>query len=365
MVRKVVDAVRDSPENELNKLAADFILAAEQSLDRELTSLEKVAVFGMIAKGVVAAGKYAYKGAVKPLLSASSQAKVSGWAGAIKNTWNPGGTMGPNPVFKTRASNTIKDAFKASPTLTTGAIAGTGVVAGAGAMSLLNGNDSVRRYPPMPVYAAIAGTLEELEKMATVKDEENKKTFFTKENVAIAGAGALGGLILGIRNKGIMNKAKNTLLLEDTKNLRNVGAVAAGKYKEFSAKKEGEFDALFNSIDDLRKRNIVKNTTKDVEKAISEAARNIPRSEFRNKGAIGKEFHDIIDSAHEAGEIPAEVSRYLKNTVNSKFRENNNSPSPINHIKENAKNISSIITGGGVNSTPNHNGRSVRNEVPW
>ena len=360
--------MRDSPEIELNKLAAEFIISAEQSLNRELTNLEKVAVFGMIAKGVTAAGKYAYKGAIKPFLSAPSQANVSNWSNTIKRTWNPGGVMGPNPALKMRASNTVKNAFKASPGLTTGALVGTGAIAGAGAMNVLGPNEQARKYPPMPVYAAIAETIEELEKIGAKNDKE-KESFFSAKNISIAGAGALGGLILGIRNKRIINKAKEEVLLEGTKNLRNAGTIAANKYKEFSAKKEDEFDALFNSIADVKKRSIVKNTTKDVEKAINEAARNIPRSEAGNKSIISKEFHDIIDSAHEAGEIPAEVSRYLKNSVNTKFRENKSS-SPIGKLKNNARNMSSIISSGEVGTVPRRNNYiansgGVRNEVPW
>ncbi len=287
---------------DINKNAAELVVLAEKSLNRELTNLEKVAVLGFVTKSLGSA----YKGVVKPLLSKKNQAAVSSYGNTVKTTWD---TNKRRPLTD-KVSKTFLAASRNNPTLTLGAT----MAAGAGADRLLRRANRSLMYPLPPVYAALIEAENSLEKIAKEKDESNKDKWL------YAGAGAAGGLLLGIRNKRILDKLKREEILKGTENLRGLGNSLAARYKEFSAKSTQEFEGLFNDITDPKKRRIIRNTTKEIDNLINETKRRIPKSELRTVGDINKELMGYVDKAYNSGEISPKVADFLRNSINTKFR---------------------------------------------
>lgn len=160
---------------------------------------------------------------------------------------------------------------------------------------------------------------DDLVKIAEDKDNKTKKNDTWKK---LLGVGALGaGVALGLRKYNNILKVERAALKADTKPLRDMGAYLVDTVNKSKAGSQKAFEANFKHIKDPYKRDVIMNTTKDIETWLREAERNIYRKEDRAEVASKlNEFIRNIDATDVTGDYAA-ATKHLRNRADNLWQQ--------------------------------------------
>jgi hypothetical protein len=305
--------------SELEKFAEDFVSTMKKALDRDLTIMEKVAVYGFMEKlaivdaeeveeGVKGIGKLwqGIKGMFgKGVGMANNAGKAfSEMGGAAKAGWNVAAET-PNANLMHKAMGGVMGAFQHNPMLATGTMVGGGMAAGVGMSKMLQPKAPMQAPPSQamysPVYASLSAFDNMLEKMATGDYEVKKKSNIVP--VALGAAGA--GVSAGIGTEALINYYRDKKLSNENKAITETGKAAQGLKKTFQSQRGEQIDNMLSGIDDRKSKKWFSQAIPDIENDIRELKKDVPYTlvDFDNvkntlKGSLGKNLpNDITPKA--------------------------------------------------------------------
>lgn len=291
--------------NELEKYAEGVIPVLEEGLERDLTSLEKIAVLGAVVKYGPRALKATYDFTLGPLLS---RKRATQWGKSITDSYK--GSRGSKPYERFRS--TFSAAAKTDPLLTAGAVGGAGY---AGAKMTSKVNSGPQSMQPMPVYAMLNEITEELEKTAEKKD--GKKSTPLNPAWTAAGIGAAVGIGLSARVKGLKWKQKHNERLEYTKPIREWGKRNEKEITSLDEQFKKQREDVFKTIQDPVRRKDIDNLSKKLAEDWKKLSSKLDKGVRQQRKQVE---HAKIDQMYNEKLYTKEVADFMHKELDKVWR---------------------------------------------